>query len=58
MQDVQTHDGRCVAVDIDRLKAVSEDTLQSIFDLSMLVWFPEGKAVLSEVVAIERREFK
>jgi hypothetical protein len=36
MQDVQTHDGRCAAVDIDRLEAVSEKTLQSIFDLSMV----------------------
>jgi hypothetical protein len=56
MQEVQTHDGRCVAVDIDRLEAVSEKTLQSIFDLSMVIWFPEGKGVFSEVVPFERRE--
>lgn len=37
MQFVQTHEGRCVAVDIDRLEAVSEKTLQSVFDLSMVV---------------------
>lgn len=56
MQDVQTHDGRCVAVDIDRLEAVSEKALQSVFDLSMVVvvYLPRGKG--SEVVAFERRE--
>ena len=37
MQLVQTHGARCVAVDMDRLEAVSEKTLQSIFDLSMAV---------------------
>jgi hypothetical protein len=57
MQDVQTHDGRCAAVDIDRLEAVSEKTLESIFERSIVVWFPEGKGVFSEVVAFERREF-
>ena len=56
MQDVQTHDGRCAAVDIDRLEAVSEKTLESIFERSIVVWFPEGKGVFSEVVAFERRE--
>ena len=58
MQDVQTHDGRCVAVDIDRLEAVSEKTLQRSFERSMVVLFPEGKSVLGEVVAFERQEFK
>ena len=57
MQDVQTNDGRVVAVDIDRLEAVSEKALQSVFDLSMVVvvYLPRGKG--SEVVAFERREF-
>lgn len=56
MQDVQTHDGRVVAVDIDRLEAVSEKALQSVFDLSMVVvvYLPRGKG--GEVVAFERRE--
>ena len=40
---MQTHDGRCAAVDIDRLEAVSEKTLQSIFDLSMVVWMAMGE---------------
>jgi hypothetical protein len=35
---VQTHGGRCVALDIDRLEAVSEKTLQSIFERSMVVF--------------------
>jgi hypothetical protein len=35
---VQIHDGRCAAVDIVRLEAVSEKTLHSIRDLSMFVW--------------------
>jgi hypothetical protein len=57
MQDVQTHDGRCVAVDIDRLEAVSEKTLRSSFERSMVMCHPRGKGVLlSEVVAFERRE--
>ena len=59
MQFVQTHDGRCVAVDIDRLEAASEKTLQSVFGLSMVVvavvYLPRGKG--GEVVASERREF-
>lgn len=57
MQFVQTHGARCVAVDIDRLDAVSEKTLQSIFDRSMVA----GKNVVRErceVVAFERREVK
>ena len=61
MQFVQTQGARCVAVDIDRLEAVSEKTLQSIFDRSMVVMFPGGKNVVRErreVVAFERREFK
>jgi hypothetical protein len=37
MQFVQTHEGRCVAVDIDRLEAVLEKALQTVFDLSMVV---------------------
>ena len=57
MQFVQTQGARCVAVDIDRLEAVSEKTLESIFERSIVVWFPEGKGVFSEVVAFERREF-
>ena len=54
MQLVQTHGGRCVAVDMDRLEAVSEKTLQSNFDLSMAVWIPLWEEVLDvrrEVVA-------
>jgi hypothetical protein len=39
------------------LEAVSEKTLESIFERSIVVWFPEGKGVFSEVVAFERREF-
>ena len=58
MQDVQTHDGRVVAVDIDRLEAVSEKALQSVFDLSMVVvYLPRGKGGgVVQVVAFERRE--
>ena len=36
-QDVQTHDGRGGAVDIDRLGAVVEKALQSDFERSMVV---------------------
>jgi len=35
---VQIHDGRCVAVDMVLLEAVSEKTLDSIRDLSIVVW--------------------
>ena len=58
MQLVQTHDGRCVAVDIDRLEAVSEKALQRVFDLSMVVvYLPRGKGGgVVQVVAFERRE--
>ena len=49
MQFVQTHGGRCVALDIDRLEAVSEKTLQSIFDRSMVVLFPNmGECMANE----------
>jgi hypothetical protein len=62
MQDVQTHDGRWVAVDIDRLGAVVEKTLQRSFERSMVVLFPIWEWSISrerrEVVAFERREFK
>jgi hypothetical protein len=34
---VQIHDGRCAAVDMVLLEAVSEKTLHSIRDLSMVV---------------------
>jgi hypothetical protein len=34
-QFVQTHGGRCTAVDIVRFEAVSWKTFQSIFDRSM-----------------------
>jgi hypothetical protein len=37
MQFVQTHGARWVAVDMDRLEAVLEKTLQSVFDRSMVV---------------------
>ena len=35
---MQIHEGRCVAVDMVLLEAVSEKILQSIRDLSMVVW--------------------
>lgn len=59
MQLVQTHDGRCAAVNIDRLEAVSEKALQSVFDLSMVVvvYLPRAKGGgVVEVVAFVRRE--
>lgn len=37
-QPVQIHEGRCVAVDMVLLEVVSEKILQSIRDLSMVVW--------------------
>jgi hypothetical protein len=41
-QPVQIHEGRCVAVDMVLLDAVSEKTLHSIRDLSMVVFVPAG----------------
>jgi len=52
---VQIHEGRCVAVDMVLLEVVSEKILQSIRDLSMVVWFRRelwrGREV--EVVAFD-----
>lgn len=52
---MQTHDGRCVAVDIDRLEAVSAKALQSNFDLSMAVWMAMGETVSRAKLSHSRR---